>query len=82
MHQPLSGNTPYNYGTLIETTAVAVRLMNSILDTIARLIDAVSMLSDCGAEVASPGAGRSAGSSSSGAGGAAGGAWVANSVDA
>ena len=31
MHQPLSGNTSYNYGTLIETTAVAVRLMNSIL---------------------------------------------------
>ena len=59
-----------------------LRLMNSILDTIARLIDAVSMLSDCGAEVASPGAGGSAGSSSSGAGGAAGGAWVANSVDA
>ena len=31
MHRPLSGNTSYNHGTLIETTVFAVRLMNSIL---------------------------------------------------
>ena len=31
MHQPLSGNISYSHDTLIETTAVAARLMNNIL---------------------------------------------------